>query len=188
MKSKKLLLGGMLVLCMVFGAGVAAGAAANKEEPGSSGDPIVTKSYVDQQISKIQSGGQGTNQSGSVSSAEITELQRKIDTLQQENNDLKDQIATLNKETAKGNFKKVTVKEGKTLVTKYGAEVLFYSGSATWKTTNNTYVVDQTAGTHVKNGALAVAFHNYLIRSGSDLTAAKDSVVYVKGTYSVKTK
>lgn len=185
MKRKKVLLSGAIILCTIFGAGVATGAAVSKAEPGSVGDPIVTKSYVDQQIRQLQ-GTTGTTNSGNSSnnegtSSELLVLQKQLQEMKKENEELKQQVT-------EAKFKKVTVKQGKTLVTKYGTEVFFYSGDAVWKPTNETYVVDQTAQAHVKNGTKATEFHQYLIRSGSNLIANKDSVVYVKGTYSIKTK
>ena len=184
MKNKKVVLGVLLTLCMAFGAGVFAGAATSKAEPGSSGDPLITKSYLEERLSQIN--GSNTSNTENQSSEEIATLKKQVEELKKENESLKKQIKDVKAEAQKGSFKKVTVKKGKALIVIYGAEVVFYSGTATWKTSNNSYILDLTERNHVSNGASAILYHNYLIRSGCNLEAAKDMVVYVRGTYSVK--
>lgn len=188
MRKKRVVFGTVLTLCIVFGAGVFAGAATSSAEPGSSGDPLITKSYLEERLSEIQNidSNNSSSNSNDQTSADLSELQKQIDELEAENSALKKQLTTVEAEAKKGSFKKVTVKKGKTLIVKYGAEVVFYSGTGKWKTSNDQYILDVTLGEHVKNGTSAVLYHNYLIRSGSNLEASKDMVVYVRGTYSVK--
>lgn len=51
----KKIVAGLVIVISVFAVTVAAAAAA--DTPGSEGDPVVTKSYVDSQIAQIKSGG-----------------------------------------------------------------------------------------------------------------------------------
>lgn len=51
MKKKRAILGIAIAAIFIFGAGFAAGAAGS--EPGSNGDPLITKSYLDSRISSI---------------------------------------------------------------------------------------------------------------------------------------
>lgn len=51
----KRIVAGLVIIFSVFAVTVAAAAAAGT--PGSEGDPVVTKSYVDSQIAQLQSGG-----------------------------------------------------------------------------------------------------------------------------------
>lgn len=168
------MLGAIVTLCMAFGVGVFVGASTNKAEPGSSGDPLITKSYLEQRLTEL---GKTTTSSSST---------EEIKALQQENENLKKQVQTLQQEIEKQKFKKVTIKKGKSLVVKYGSQFVFYSGQASFKTTNNSYIVDLTKQEHVANGASATMYHNYLIRSQSSLVAVKDAVVYVRGNYTVQ--
>lgn len=188
MRKKKVVFGTILTLCVVFGAGVFTGAATSNAEPGSSGDPLITKSYLEQRIAELQgtTSSDNTNSSSSSNDALLTSLQNQVAQLEAENASLQKELASVKTEAKKGTFKKVTVKKGKTLVVKYGAEVVFYSGTGTWKTANNQYILDTTQCEYVKNGTSPVLYHSYLIRSGSNLEASKDMVVYVRGTYSVK--
>ena len=180
MKKKKTLIGVAVVMCMIFGAGVLVGAATSSAEPGSAGDPLITKSYLDERLAAISGTGSGTD----TSSTKIAALKKQIEALEKENDALQMQLDAVEKVADRSNFKKATLKAGKSLNMKYGSEVIFYSGSATFKTANNTYILDQTERKHVSNGASAVQYHRYLIRSSSDLVATKNTVVYVRGTFS----
>lgn len=55
MKKTKWIVGLVLSAVLLFGAGIGVGAASS--EPGSNTDPIVTKSYVDNQITDIKQDG-----------------------------------------------------------------------------------------------------------------------------------
>ena len=180
MKKKKTLIGVAVILCVVFGAGVFVGAATSSAEPGSAGDPLITKSYLDERLKSI-----GRAESSDVTSnTELTALKKQIQELETKNDTLQKQLDEVKKTADRSNFKKATLKAGKSLNMKYGSEVIFYSGSATFKTGNNTYILDQTERKHVSNGANAVQYHRYLVRSSSDLVATKNTVVYVRGTFS----
>ena len=69
----KRLIAGLVVIAAVFAMTVAAAAAA--DTPGSEGDPVVTKSYVDSQIAQLKSGGVS---SGTYKAVQLTAGQRLI--------------------------------------------------------------------------------------------------------------
>lgn len=52
MKKTRITIGMLLLLCFIFGAGYAVGAAT--AEPGSNGDPLVSKSYLENRISTVE--------------------------------------------------------------------------------------------------------------------------------------
>ena len=55
----KRIVAGLVIVISVFAVTVAAAAAA--DTPGSEGDPVVTKSYVDSQIAQLKGGGTASN-------------------------------------------------------------------------------------------------------------------------------
>ena len=186
MRKKRVVFGAILALCVVFSAGVFTGAATNQAEPGSSGDPLITKSYLEERLLEMQNTNSTASNGNSQSNVDLTTLQSQIAELEEQNVALQKQISAVKAEAKKGSFKKVTVKKGKKLVVKYGSELVFYSGEGIWITSNDQYILDLSQGEHVQNGTSAVLYHNYMIRSGSNLEAVKDMVVYVRGTYSIK--
>lgn len=180
-KMMLVILGGVLAS---FWIGAYVGAATNNVDPGSVGDPIITKSYLEERLSEVA--GNGTTSEKTVVADDIVALQNQIAELQAKNKELEQELSLQKKELAKSSFKKVTVKSGKTLVMKYGTEMIFYSGKGNFKTSNSKYIVDLTNQNHVSNGEEAILYHKYFIRSGCNLEATKDTIVYVQGTYSIK--
>ena len=55
MNKKKWIISMILGSVLLFGAGIGVGAAGS--EPGSNGDPLITKSYLDNQIAQVQKDG-----------------------------------------------------------------------------------------------------------------------------------
>ena len=52
MKKRRIIIFMLLVMCFIFGAGYAVGAAT--AEPGSNGDPLVSKSYLENRIAAVE--------------------------------------------------------------------------------------------------------------------------------------
>lgn len=171
-------------ICITFGIGAYVGAATGSVEPGSVGDPVITKSYLDERLAEYKNGTESSSSSNVEN--EIAALKKQIEGLQTSNEEMKKQLSEQKKTTAQSNFKKVTIKSGKTLIMKYGTEMIFYSGQGNFKTANNKYILDLTERNHVSNNAEVLLYHTYLIRSGCNLEVTKDSVVYIQGTYTVK--
>ena len=128
---------------------------------GTESDPIVTKSYVDKQISSLKT---------------------DIDSLTKEVSSLKTQL----KKVKDGKY--ITVKKGKTLIMKTGCQVIVYSGSMTMVGEKGTYLTDATAGKKIAVGT-KVSNRRIIVSAISDtrgLKANKESQVLVSGSYSIK--
>lgn len=186
MRKKKMIIGAVLTLCMVFGAGVFTGAATTNVEPGSAGDPLITKSYLEERIAEINGTSSSDSETISKLSSDIVALQKKVKSLESKNSSLQKELASVETQAKKWNLKKVTVKKGKTLTVKSGSEVVCYSGTATWSISGSKYVFDLTTGSYVSNKKKVYAYHSYFIRSSSYIKASKDTIVYVRGSYSIK--
>lgn len=184
MKNSKVVLSMIGGVIISFGIGAYVGAATNNTEPGSVSDPIITKSYLEERLANYNA----TTNNSNLDSIEnkITSLQNQVEELKSSNEELKKKVSEKNKSFVQNNFKKVVIKNGKKLVMKYGTEMVFYSGKGVFKTSNNKYILDLTERSHVTTESEPLLYHTYLIRSGCNLEVTKDTVVYIRGTYSVK--
>lgn len=164
-------IGKSVLSAALLGVGLLAGSIINSNaegivptnQPGSINDPVVTKSYVDQQISSLvkaelakQTGGGATTPDSS-SSMVI-----------------------------------VTLKPGEVLVASAGAEMIVRAGKATAYSTDGNGISDLTDGKDVANGQAVLSNHLMLLpKAGRGIatdTKAKGSViVLVRGEHSVKT-
>lgn len=150
-------------------------------QPGSSEDPVVTKSYVDEQIQKALT-GETSGQAG---------------VMEQTINTLKTQVAALeaalrkvqeNKPSSSVPFTVVTLKPGQTLLGGMGTEFIVRAGKAYIHSGTENGIPDLTDGIDLKNGASAPKDHLLLIpREGRGLKVAAetkgDAVITVKGSY-----
>ncbi|GIP21777.1 hypothetical protein [Paenibacillus sp. J22TS3] len=170
------LLAGSLMNLQAEGAGVA-------NQPGTADDPVVTKSYVDQQIQKALGGGSGggstptkpTPNTGSGSGAGT---------------------GTGGGTSAGGaassdGIEVVTLKPGQTMVAKAGAEFIVRGGKAVIYSADANGVADLTDGIDVANGEAAKSNHLLSFpREGRGIQVAdgqKMSVtVMVRGGYVIK--
>lgn len=190
MRNPKVVLAMIGGVILSFGIGAYVGAATNNAEPGSVSDPIITKSYLEERLSAYST----TTNNSNLDSIEskIASLQSQIEELKSGNEELKKKLAEKNSLSVpnapaiQNNFKKVVIKSGQKLVMKYGTEMVFYSGKGVFKTSNNKYILDLTERNHVATETEPLLYHIYLIRSGCNLEVTKDTVVYIRGTYSVK--
>lgn len=136
-------------------------------QPGSSDDPVVTKSYVDQAIQQALKGG-GTSTTPSTpstggstggSAAEAVEI--------------------------------VTVKPGETLIAGAGAEFVVRAGKAVIYSSDSNGVADLTDGVDIKNGGTVM--NNHLLsfpREGRGIQVQEGNTysltVMVRGAYSIR--
>lgn len=140
-----------------------ANSASNSTQPGTTDDPVVTKSYVDQQIQKALGGG-GSTVPGTPSQPSQGGDEIKV----------------------------VTLKPGKILVANAGAEFIVRSGKAVIYTQDSNGVADLTDGVDLVNGQAAPSNHLLSFpREGRGITV-KDGqknglVVMVRGGYTVQT-
>lgn len=155
---------------------------AGTSQPGTADDPVVTKSYVDQQIQKALNGG--TN-AGSESSAG--------------NNSGSTGTGSTGGDTslppvvsgASDTVEIVTVKPGQQLIGKSGAEFIVRSGKAVIVSEGTNGVADLTDGVDLTNGQAAPTNHLLSFpRDGRGITVLDGNkyslTVMVRGGYSLK--
>lgn len=158
---------GSLMNLTAEGAGVAS-------QPGTTDDPVVTKSYVDQAIQQAIKGGGTTTEPTTPSTTNPTTPAKNED-----NGASADAIEI------------VEVKPGKILIASAGAEFIVRSGKAVVYSKDTSGVADLTDGKDIGNGG-AVA-NNHLLsfpRAGRGIQVAEGNkynlTVMVRGGYSVK--
>lgn len=138
--------------------------------PGTVEDPVVTKSYVDEQIAKLVGGSIGGGNSGGTTTPG--------------NNGSTDNGASTVLEV-------VEVPVGKTLMAAAGTEVVVRVGKAVAYSSDTNGISDLTGGVDIKKGNPVPT--NHLIwfpREGRGIQGASDEdrplTVLVKGSYSIK--
>lgn len=157
---------------LAIGAGIWIGAVysnpaigAGTTQPGTTDDPVVTKSYVDQQIQKALGGG-GTSEPSNPS--------------------------TPSQPSQSGDeIKVVMIKPGKILIANAGAEFIVRSGKAVIYTQDSNGVADLTAGVDLLNGQAAPSNHLLSFPREGRGIKVKDGltsnlVVMVRGGYTLK--
>lgn len=156
---------------LAIGAGVWIGAAysntaigAGTSQPGTTDDPVVTKSYVDQQIQQALNGGGG----GSTNPTNPTPPSQGADEV-----------------------KNVTLKPGKLLIADAGTEFIVRSGIAVIYTEVASGVADLTDGKDLLNGQAAPKNHLLSFpREGRGIQVKEGQqsnlIVMVRGGYTIK--
>ncbi|WP_228745067.1 hypothetical protein [Paenibacillus sp. S150] len=144
-------------------------------QPGTADDPVVTKSYVDQQIQKALQGGAGATQAPAATATPVPTTAPTGAPVQ-------------NASTA---FVIVDVKPGQTLIAGAGAEFIVRAGKAVIITQDSNGVGDLTDGIDLANGAAAPANHLLSFpREGRGIAVQEGQtlglVVMVRGTYTLK--
>ncbi|MBT2291644.1 hypothetical protein J7E73_21445 [Paenibacillus albidus] len=158
---------GSLVNLTAEGAGVGS-------QPGTADDPVVTKSYVDQQIQKALQGGTVTVPSTTPPVA-TTAPSASVPPV----------ISTPNESVI------VDVKPGQTLVASAGAEFIVRAGKAVIFSEDANGVADLTDGVDLANGATATSNHLLSFpRNGRGIKVQEGQtlglVVMVRGGYTLK--
>ncbi len=158
---------------------------AGTSQPGTADDPVVTKSYVDQQIQKALGGGVSTgsgNSSGSNSGSTGTGNSGSTggDT------SLPPLVSG-----ASDAVEIVTVKPGQQLIGKSGAEFIVRSGKAVIVSEGTNGVADLTDGIDLTNGQAAPTNHLLSFpRDGRGITVLEGNkyslTVMVRGGYTLK--
>lgn len=143
---------------------------ANVAQPGTADDPVVTKSYVDQQIQKALSGG-------TLPSATTAPTPT--------------QAPTAGNTGGSDAVEIVDVEPGETLIASAGAEFIVRAGKAVIYTQDANGVADLTAGVDLKNGEPAP--QNHLLsfpRDGRGIAVQEGQtyplVVMVRGGYTLR--
>jgi hypothetical protein len=145
-------------------------------QPGTTDDPVVTKSYVDQQIQKVLSGGAIATQAPSVTAKPTaTATPAPSTTPAQSSNE-----SVI-----------VDVKPGQTLIASAGAEFIVRAGKAVIYSQDANGVADLTDGKDLANGVAAPTNHLLSFpRDGRGITVQTGQtlglVVMVRGGYTLK--
>jgi hypothetical protein len=147
--------------------------------PGTSSDPLVTKSYVDQQVK-------------SLIQAELKKGNTGNDTANKDKDNAKKDQSEFDT-TSNTELKVVTVKSGQKLVAKAGTEVIVRNGKAVITSPDENGVPDVTAGTDIKSGQAVATNHLLLFpRDGRgvmpDPQQENGLIIMVRGGYSVVQK
>ncbi|MBP2001792.1 hypothetical protein J2Z69_002848 [Paenibacillus shirakamiensis] len=142
-------------------------------QPGTSDDPVVTKSYVDQQIQKALNGSTGGN---TPAPTPTTPTQPTTPSTGGENS---------------STVEVVTLRPGQTLIAKAGAEFVVRGGKAVIYSNDSNGVADLTDGKDVTNGLPAITNHLLSFpREGRGIQVQSNSsmslTVLVRGGYVIK--
>jgi hypothetical protein len=184
-KNKWLLMIGLLLSCITIFNASAAGAG----QPGSDADPLVTKSYVDQQIALLSSqiGSSGSSGTGTVNSETISQLQTDVGDLTKFVINSLQRIEALENQL-KNSFISIEVKAGQKILLSEGSEALLRSGSATAIKGDYGVIVDVTTGKDLNHGD-AVPLQHLLLSSRSDgrgLHIKTKGWIVIRGDYSIQ--
>ncbi|OOC63769.1 hypothetical protein [Paenibacillus ihbetae] len=137
--------------------------------PGTADDPVVTKSYVDQQIQKaLNGGGETTTPTNPTTPTTPTQPSQGSDEV-----------------------KNVALKPGKILIADAGAEFIVRSGNAVIYTEDSNGVADLTDGKDLLNGQAAPKNHLLSFpREGRGIQVKEGQknglIVMVRGGYTIK--
>lgn len=177
-----------LLICVILGCtALVIASAAGSGEPGSDADPLVTKSYVDQQIARLSSQiSGGSAGSGNVDSGTVSQLQTDVGDLTKFVIDALTDIENIKGRTS---YSVVKAAKGQTILLSEGTEVILRSGSATAiNGSSGDRLLDATAGREIQAGASIDAQH-IVISSRTDgrgLNMKSDSFLIIKGAYTIK--
>lgn len=85
-----------------------------------------------------------------------------------------------------GGWAKVEVKNGKTLTSELGTEVMLRLGSATCVATGSPGLIDMTTGGDLANGKALEKNHHYVCTvAGRGIKASADVTIFVRGGYTI---
>ncbi len=176
---------------LVLGVGVMF-ASATGSQPGSELDPLVTKSYVDQQIAALTAGGTVVSGGTTADGTAVAQLQTDVGELTHFIIDALLSVEELDgrMKAIEAGFEVVEVHGAKTLLLHGGAEVIVRSGKAV--AVQGTYggLANATNGTDLRQGA-AVTNQHLLISSRTDGRGLKfestgTSYLLIRGGYTMQ--
>lgn len=189
MKTKKRKILYPLFAVLFFLVGVIFAQAAG--EAGSSSDPLVTKSYVDQQIAQLAAKINSlstTGSSGSASSSDVEQLKTDVGDLTRFVIDALSDIQELEEKVSANGFQVISMNKGQTLLLEGGAEVILRSGAATAISGESGTLVDVSDGRDLQNGASVPVQHLIISPKGDGrgLKITANAWLIVKGGYTIK--
>lgn len=164
---------------------------------GSSDDPVVTKSYVDQQIQKALGGSLNTSATSSNSNSSSTNSGNSSSSTTNTNNTSSTANTgsnTTGTSTSTNSNSKVSIVElrpGKKLIANAGTQVIVRKGKASVYSDASNGIIDITSGIEV--GASQVISNNHLLlfpRDGRGVTvdaaSSSNATIMVIGSYGVQ--
>lgn len=141
---------------------------------GTSDDPLVTKSYVDQKVAEMNKLGNNNIDE------ELEAQQLLIETL----------LADIEKLKAEKNssYEVVTVKEGQTIQGKSGSEIIVRGGEAIAVGSEAGGLQNMTEGVDIEDGGVVPKYHLMIIprEDGRGLYAKTTLTVMVRGGYTLQ--
>jgi len=196
----------LLIACVLFFSAVLIANAASSAQPGSEFDPLVTKSYVDEQIQKLSekigsgksTGGSSSSKTGSVDEQVISNLRTdvrdltnliidaytKIQSLEKQNLELIQKMQAL-----ESGFTVVEASKGQAVLLGAGSEAIVRSGETTAMTGMYGGLADVTSGIDLKTGDVVPNQH-LLISARDDGRGIKiesdTAYMLIRGSYSVQ--
>ena len=150
--------------------------AAYAASAGSSGDPLVTLSYLN---------GTFTNQVRTMVDQTVNDRRAEME------QSLKDLLAgqggASTPGTSSGAFTLVTLGQGQSLVGSVGCEVMLRLGSAVCGASDAVGLIDTTGGTVLASGEALASNHLYMVTiSPRTVTAATAATLLVRGPYTIQ--
>lgn len=153
----------IFIVCIVCALALGAMGLAFAAEPGSDGDPLITKSYIDEVL--------------------LPKIYSYIDNAVAG-------IKPSDKETASATFEVVNVKAGTTIVSGAGTEMILRMGSASVIGSDRGGISDVTGGCDLANGVAVPSNHLLIVPlddgRGVKISTKGDAILMIKGKYSVK--
>lgn len=181
--NKRFLVPVLILILLVFGVTIVNAALS---DPGTSGDPLVTLSYVEQRITETKD-----------YIAEIFDIlftrtnnnSSKIDNLVQENSELKAQIEELEGKTggSGASLEVIHLTKGQALICSAGTEIIFRSGKANAVASELGGLSDVTGAVDIKAGE-SIPLNHLLIVPRSDGRGAviiEDAYIMIRGDYQI---
>ena len=177
----------VLAMTIMIGISNIGALSAREVEPGSSGDPVVTKSYVD----KLIKGLQGSGPSGTLDSdanARLKAQEEMVALLNSEVNRLKSEIEGLGSgQTGNNTYTVVDVNPGEQLIGKQGAELILRAGEGSAIAGALGGLQDVTGGVDIAGGLIP---KNHLLivprDDGRGVLVTKKATFMVRGGYTIK--
>ncbi len=159
-------------------------------DPGSSSDPLVSKSYVDKKVSEVLNvvSNGGTAQT-TLSQKDTDDLMLQVDFLVKQylsENGLKNDGNGSSSSSDSTAFKPVNVVVGQTLVGEEGSEIILRRGKAV-AVTGQDGIVDLTSGGELFNGNAVSINHLLMVprTDGRGVKVTENAWFTVKGGYSI---
>lgn len=167
----------VLVTAALLGMALAAG------QQGSQSNPLVTVSYLKDTLTPELLAQ--TDAKLAQREEELTaSLQGLIDRYSKE---MADKLSAAGGDVESAVFEVVTLPQNQRIIGGVGCELLLRSGSANCVSASTPGLIDTTGGGTLANGGALAANHLYMVTSeGIGLVATGDSVVLVRGSYTVE--